>query len=113
MPYSGNPAFRDVLDPATKWLRAEWERQTAAGETDLGWSAWARAQGIIVSTSPTQWDDLRRVSLVPLSSVVQQTDDATSPGAFNEPAMSRIVPPEGRRRRKRRTKRPTSLDGPA
>ena len=111
MPYSGNPAFRDVLDPATKWLRTEWERQVAAGETELGWSAWARDQGIIVSTSPTQWDDLRRVSLLPLSSVVRQTEDASSPGAFNDPPMTRIVPPEGRRRRKRRTKRPTSLDG--
>ncbi len=103
MSFRGNPAFSDILDPGTRWLRSAWEEAIASGETTLGWTAWARASGMIVSGNPTQWDDIRRVSLAPLSQVVKQFEGgADSPGGLHEPKMARIVPVEGKRQRRRR-----------
>ena len=103
MSFRGNPVFSDVLDAGTRWIREQWEREVADGLTDLGWTAWAREQGMIVSGNPTQWDDIRRVNVSLISQVVKPFEDGgNAPGGVYEPVMRRITPLEGKRRRRRR-----------
>lgn len=124
---SGNPAFGDVLDAGTAFLRAAWEADWRSGATTLGWTAWARAAGVIVNTKPTSaWDEMRcpcrgrregqpghqcaTRGAVPLSSVMA-TEGGSVAGVVYEPPMRPLVPlapGEARRRplRRRHRRRP-------
>lgn len=56
-------------EPGTAFLRRAWKRERAEGKTDLGFTAWARAAGIVVS-SDHGWDDLRRRPRVSLDQAI-------------------------------------------
>jgi hypothetical protein len=110
-PRGGNPALAGVeLEPSTQWLRKHWEALSASGETELGWTAWAREMGIIVVANHG-WDDLRpgRSTLLPMSAVERPFEDSNSPGASRELLMHKINPAEPGRRKplKKRHRRKT------
>jgi hypothetical protein len=115
-PRGGNPAFDGVeLEPGTQWFRKQWEALVAAGETDLGWSAWAREMGIVVVANHG-WDDFRpgRSTLLPMSAVERPFEDSNSPGATREVMMHKISPAEpGRRRPLRKRHKRRAPKGPA
>jgi hypothetical protein len=46
-------------EPATLFLRQRWQAERNAGTTTKSFAAWAREQGIIIS-SDHGWDDRRR-----------------------------------------------------
>jgi hypothetical protein len=114
MGWLGNPAFRDADDIGAKWLKAKWKEETREGRTSLSFRAWSREQGFFTGGNPTGWDDLRRVSMVPLSSVMLAVGEGGSPGGEREPEMAPLVSIDGPRRRRslrrRRRRLPPSLD---
>ena len=110
MGWTGNPAFRDATgDSGANWLRSHWKAEVKNGRTALSFRAWCRELGIITTGNPTGWDDIRRVSLVPLSSVGYSIGDGTGPWADREPEMSPIMPADGPRHRKSKRRRRRQL----
>ena len=69
MGWMGNPAFKDADDAGSKWLKSHWKAEVKNKRTTLSFRAWCRELGVITAGNPSGWDDIRRVSMVPLSSV--------------------------------------------
>ena len=109
MGWMGNPAFKDADDEGAKWLRSHWKAETKNGRTVLSFRAWCRELGVITAGNPSGWDDIRRVSMVPLSSVNHFVGESGGPGGEREPEMTAILPVDGPRRRKSKRRRRRQL----
>lgn len=109
MGWMGNPAFKDADDAGSKWLKSHWKAEVKNKRTALSFRAWCRDLGVITAGNPSGWDDIRRVSMVPLSSVNHFVGDSSGPGGEREPEMSPILPADGPRHRKSKRRRRRQL----